>query len=346
MKNWPPSSLRRRYTRNMRLGILTALAFALLLPEATFAQSLGGLGNTSSFTITATPQYPAPGGIATLTFLSATLDLTNATLSVSVGGKNMYRGTVQPVAVTLGSGGGVTTVVATVSVGGTNYTQTLAIQPQDVVLVAEPISSAPPLYLGKPLVPLEGDVRVVAMANLKNSRGQALDPSTLSYTWTVDDTQIANSSGIGKSAVIVASPLQYSARTVSVAVTSQDGTLVGGDSISLTALDPSVRMYENDPLLGIRFDHALSGLFAIPGAESTLYAAPFSLETSSGAPALQWFLNGSAAQAGNSITLRPTGTGQGNASLSLSASVGSFTTATADLTLSFGTTPSTNIFGL
>ena len=142
------------------------------------------------------------------------------------------------------------------------------------------------------------------MANFRTTGGTALDPSTLSYKWTVDDTQIANSSGIGKNVVIVASPLQYRARTVSVAIASRDGSLVGGDSLSLSPQEPSVRIYENDPLLGIRFDRALVNTFTITGAESTLYGAPFSVPTTYGAPFLQWFVNSIAAQTGSSITLR------------------------------------------
>ena len=103
---------------------------------------------------------------------------------------------------------------------------------------------------------------------------------------------------------------------------------------------------ENDSLLGIRYDRALSNHYAIAGAESTLYAAPFSFPTTNGVPLLQWFLNGATAQTGNSITLRPTGSGEGDASLSLVASAGAYTTATANLSLSFGSKPGSNFFGL
>lgn len=330
----------------MRFGPFVALALAFILPVSASAQSLNSLGDIGpSFTLSATPQYPAPNGSVILTFLSGSLDLTSATLSVQVDGKNIYRGTVQPVTVALGKAGSITSVKATISSGGATYSQSLNLQPQDVSLIAEPISSAPPLYPGKPFVPLEGNVRVVAVANLKNTSGASLDPATLSYAWTVDNTDIANSSGIGKETIIVASPLQYRGRDVSVTVRSQNGSLVGGASLSLSPMEPSVRIYENDPLLGIRFDHALSGRYDI-ASEATLYAAPFSLPTTNGMPLLQWFLNGSAAQTGNSITLRPTGSGKGNASLSLVASSGSYTTATANLSLSFGETKGINLFGL
>lgn len=329
----------------MRSGLLFACVLTLLLPVVVAAQSLDGLTDTSSFAISASPDYPTPYGKATLSFLSSSLDLANATLSVSIGGKSIYSGSVQPVAVTLGKAGSVVRVVATISSNGSDYTETLSLQPQDITLVAEPAASVPPLYPGKPLVPLEGSVRVVAVANLKNSNGITVNPSALSYAWTVDDTRIANASGIGKTAIVVASPMQYRTRTVSVTVMSQDGALVGGASLSLSAEEPSVRLYENDPLLGIRFDRALSDKLSIK-TESSLYAAVYSLPIVQEMPLLQWFLNGAPAQTGNSITLRSTGSGQGSASLSFVASSGDYAKATASLPVVFGEKTSTNFFGL
>ncbi len=332
----------------MRFGFLTAFIIALVLPIPAGAQSFGGLGNTSdnAFTLSVSPQYPSPYSQASVSLLSSSLNLTNATLTVSIGGKETYKGSVRTFPVSLGSTGSVANVRVTISSGGMSYSQTISIQPQDVVLIAEPISSAPPLYPGKPFVPLEGEVRVVALANLKDGNGNTSSPTTYSYAWTVDGVRVADSSGIGKSALMVASPLQYRAREVSVTVTNASASLVGGASFSLSALEPLVRMYENDPLLGIRYDHALSGSFSITDTEATLYAAPFSLPTTSGAPLTQWFLNGDSAQTGNSITLRPTGSGQGRASLSLVASSDNSTTATTNLSLIFGATSGFNFFGL
>ena len=334
------------YTKSMRSHLFVAFFILALMPQAALAQSLGSVAEGTPFTVSVRPQYPTPYGQATISLLSNSLDLANAVLTVSLSGKEIYKGAVQPVAIPLGKAGSVANVKVAVSSGGVPYSQSVFIQPQDVVLIAEPISSAPPLYLGKPLVPIAGSVRVVAMANLRDARGKTIDPATLSYAWTVDTTQLANFSGIGKQALMVASPLQYRARSVSVAVTSQNGSLGGGASLSLTSKDPSVRIYQNDPLLGIRFDRAISESYAIAGAEATLYAAPFSFPTTSGAPLLQWFLNGAPAQTGNAVTLRSAGSGEGSASLSLVASAGNSTTATASLSLSFGAAKNFNLFGL
>ena len=121
----------------MRLNLLTASALLILiLPISVSAQSLGNSAGDAPFTVSVNPQYPAPYSQASLSFLSASLDLTNALLAVSVAGKETYRGTVQPDGITLGKAGSATNVKVTISSGGVNYTQTIFIQPQDVAIIA------------------------------------------------------------------------------------------------------------------------------------------------------------------------------------------------------------------
>jgi hypothetical protein len=330
----------------MRFGFFTAIAFSLLLP---FTASALGIGATEDgmFTVSVSPQYPEPQSQVTLSALSSSIDLSNAILTVSAAGKEIYKGSVRPVAVSVGRTGSVTNIKITITSAGASYNKTVSVQPQDVSLIPEPVASTHVLYQGKPLIPIEGNVRMVAVANMQSVNGKIIDPMALSYSWTIDDVRIANASGIGKETIIVTSPLEYRSRSVYVVVTSQDGSLVGGASFSFTAQKPSVRIYENDPLLGILFDKEISNSYEINNAESTLFATPFSFSTTSGEPILKWFLNGVAAQTGASITLRPTGSGQGSASLSLVASSDDSEKVTKNLSLLFGATAGgIGLFGL
>ncbi len=343
---------RGRYTEVMttrggwRYAGISILIF--ILPLSAGAQSFGSyaMPAAAEYSITVSPQFPSPFSTAILTFLSNNLDLANASLTVAAGGKQLYHGDVRSVSIPLGGGGVPVNVSTTITQNGQAYPQTVTIIPQDVSLVLEPLSSAPPLYLGKPLVPLGGQTRLVAVADLRTASGKPLNPADLSYLWTVDGTHIANASGIGKDALVVGSPLQYRDLSVSVSVESPDGTLAGSADETLTPVAPTLRIYENDPLRGIRFSHALSGSFAITSAEASLYAAPFSFPTTQGAPSLTWFLNGSAAQSGGVLTLRPTGAGKGSANVSATASSGVLgADAAQGLTLTFGQDTS-SLFGL
>lgn len=315
--------------RTFRLSLLVLFAVPFMVSAQAF-------NNTDSFTVSVSPAHPSPFGKATLTPLSSSIDLANAVMKVLVNNKQIYQGNAKPIPIQLGPAGALVSVTVFITSNGSTVTKSVSVRPQDVAIIAEPVSSVPPLYPGKPLVPVEGNVRVVAVANIRGVNGKVIDPAALSYSWVVDATRIPSSSGIGRDTLLVASPLQYRSRDVSVTVQSQDGSVSGGSSLSLAPKEPSVLLYENDPLLGIRYDRAISGDYNIVDSEKTLYAAPYSFSTRKGGPVLKWFLNGVTAQTGNSITLRPTGSGAGSASLSLVASGEGAMRATAKMSLSFG----------
>lgn len=322
----------------MRHHLARLIAGLLILsPAVAFAQLLPG---TEVFTVGVSPNHPAPYGRVILTPTSGSLDLSTATMEVIVGGRPIYKGSAKPVSVSLGAAGTLTTAQVVMVSNGKSYSKTISVRPQELTLIVEPLASAPALYPGKPLVPLEGAVRVVSVANLRNSAGAPINPTSLSYSWVVDDTRIFNSSGIGKNTIVVASPLQYRSRDVSVTVSAPDGSLVGGSKVTLTAQEPLVRVYESDPLLGVLFNRAITGSYNVASKEKTLFAAPYSFPTNVSQPTLSWSLNGSLAQNGPLITLRPTGSGAGAARLSLSAKGSGMVLAGTELSLSFGAAPS------
>lgn len=327
--------------RTLALNLL--IGIAVFLPMLASAQ---GVGMVDPIVLSVDPQYPVPYSQIVVTPSSGVYDLPSSIFVLAVNGKEIYRGNAKSVPVMLSAAGTPISIKGTLISNGASDSETITVRPQDVSLVAEPVSSAPVLYPGKPLVPLQGTVRIVAVANLRSGSGIQSSPNTLSYTWTVGGATIASISGIGKNSVVVESPLEYRPGTVAVAVSTQDGSLVGGASLVLSAKEPVVRLYENDSLLGIRFDHALGGSYNLSAAEESLFGVPYSFPVSNEAPALEWFLNGISAQIGPSITLRPTGTGKGSASVSLSAGTSDGPKTTANLSVIFGAGQSTNIFGL
>ena len=325
-------------------AVLLASLTLFLAPGIALAQ----LGTPSEpFTVSVDPLAPAAGGTVTFTPISGDIDIAGATMTVSVNGTQIVSGTAEPFSLRVGGAGQTQTVTITMKTAGCSFKQVASITPQDVVLIVEPLASAPPLYPGRPLIPVGGSVRLVAVADLRGANGVQLDPANLAYTWSVDGSGAG--SGVGKRTIIVNSPLQYRANSVTVTVTSPDGTLVGSDSVDLSPGEPVLRIYERDPLMGVRFEKALSGTFTLPGSEATLYATPFSYPTALSAPSLAWYVAGALAQRGSSITLRPTGNSRGTASLSVTgAQSGSIDapTASVGLTISFGSAKSSNIFGL
>lgn len=321
---------------------LAATAGMLLIPLAVSAQTIP----SGTFTLSVSPQYPQPYSTVVISPKNLVVDLTGGSMTATVNDRQVYQGDIASFSITLGGPGSTSVVEVSASTGGEIYTQTLTLRPGDVSLVVEPQASVPPLYPGRPAVPLSGNVRLIAMPDFRDGKGAVINPATLSYTWTAYGAMLASQSGVGKRTLSVPVPLQYRSGEVTVLVQTVDGAQVGNATIALAPQEPTVRLYEQDSLLGIRFDHALSGTFSLPDAEASLYAAPFSFSLTGGGVVLDWFLNGMHAQNGNVITLRPTGSGEGNARVSVTASKDTGSQqANATLNVSFGTR-STNIFGL
>jgi hypothetical protein len=319
------------------LVVRFVVVMLVFIPMTASAQLLPGVG---VFSVETAPANPTPYGRVAVTPVIGSLDLNSATMQVLVDGKPFYQGNSKSVSVPLGSSGTLTTIEVIMTSRGKSYSKTVSVRPQEVTLVVEPLSTAPAFYLGKPLVPIEGSARIVAIANLRTASGAVINPSTLSYSWVVDGTRIFSSSGIGKNTIIVASALQYRSREVSVSVANPDGSLTSGSSVTLSAQEPVVRIYESDPLLGVLSAHAISGSYSVAGKERTLFAVPYSFPTNTTRPSLSWALNGSLAQKGSLITLRPTGSGEGSATLLLTASGGQTVLKSSSLNLSFGAAPS------
>ena len=317
--------------------------FLLLSPLAAFAQTIP----LNDFSLTLTPANPAPYENMVLSLGSGSVDLTNATFKVYVNGSLAASGTgSQSVSLTAGAPGSSMTIRVLVFANGKTYKKTLVVHPVSVALVVEPLSTVPPFYRGGALVPAHGSVRVVAVPTFYTSRGAYINPSTLSYTWSVNNDMLPGASGVGQSSVVVPSPLPYREETVSVQVQNGNGSLIAQKSVSLMPQNPFVLIYKDDPLMGVEYSHALSGQESLGGAEASFVAVPYGFSTQNGGPLFSWFLNGEQVQTGNMITVKPQGAGKGIASLSVSASSPeTFEIANANLAVQFGTS-SAGGFGL
>ena len=214
--------------------------------------------------------------------------------------------------VSVGGPGSLTTIRVTAVVEGTTYSRELRVRPSEVSLIVEPLTSSHPFYLGGTGVASEGTLRLIAVPDLRNSAGTRIDPDTLVYTWRLGDRILTEHSGIGKSYLSATAPVRYRDTQVSVIVTTPDSSSVGRAEVLVSPIDPIVRVYRNDPLLGPLFGTALTGTAALAGDEQTFRAVPYHF---AGTPAVTWLVNGAESGGDDDITLRATGSGGGVASL-------------------------------
>lgn len=322
-----------------RAGIL-----ALLLLFGTGSVAHAQIANGDPLVISIDPSYPRPYDVVRVTVSSQLLDLSSATIKLSVNGKvvSTYSGT-EAVPIQVGGPGQINTISASATVGGKTYTKKLSVGTGDVSLVTDAQSTAHPFYEGGLLVAAQGNVRIIALADLRSSKGTRLDPATLVYTWKLNNQVLQGDSGIGKSILTAIAPVRYRDATISVTVTSQDQSVVAQASTIISPVDPVLRIYPADPLRGVDFFSALSGSFTLAGSEETFRAVPYFFGAT---PAFTWGVNGQQSGTTDTVTVRQTGSGAGRANLSLSTRLAAVNqSVSSSLNLVFGSQNSTNIFG-
>lgn len=291
----------------MRSAVLTLIALTFFVSPA-HAQMPG----TDALSITLTPAYPKPYETVAISPRSSLLDLTRATVSIMVNGETVEEGSgfLDAIA-TVGGAGETTTIVVTATVDGQTYREELALRPAEVALAVEPVSTTYPFYPGASLVASEGLVRFVAVTDLRTSPGAPIPPQNLSYTWRVNGSILQGSSGIGKSSLTATAPVRHRNATISVTVTSQDQSVVAEESVIVAPVDPIVRIYKTDPLLGPLFGTALKGTYDLQEDEEGFRVVPFYFAQR---PAITWSVNGRASETDDDVTVRSTG-GNGTARL-------------------------------
>jgi hypothetical protein len=277
-------------------------------PLFVYAQTATG----DSFDIKIYPTYPRPYDVVNIAPNSTLINMSASTVTLSSSGKVIAKGTgTQRYDVQLGGPGSANSITVTVAGPSGTFSKNLTIRPSDVSLIAEPATTVHPLYQGSPLVGSQSSVHLIALADLRLASGR-IDPNTLVYNWMLGTQQLQPQSGIGKSTLTVVAPIRYRDATVSVVVTNQAGNVVGKASLTLTPANPLVRIYENDPLSGPRYEKALSDTFTMKDTESSFLAVPYFFSKS---PAIAWTIGGNAAAQGPVVTVQSSGRGSGVASI-------------------------------
>jgi hypothetical protein len=323
-----------------RAFILLFLGVAVALPA--HAQQLV---STDPITISISPDFPAPYQNFSITPTSDLIDLGSSMVTISVNGAVVEKGSGEITGyASAGAPGSKTTIVVSVTNNGRSYQKTLVVRPADVALIVEPVSTTHPFYQGGSLLASQGSLRLVAIPDFRTAAGAIIPPASLVYTWRLGNQVLESSSGIGHSTVTATAPVRYRDATITLTVATQDSSIVAQASSAIAPIDPLMRIYQNDPLLGPLYDRALSGTLSMASTEQTFRMVPYYFAAD---PQLAWTVNSAASGADKDITVRSNGNGQGTALLTAAAALPSvFQSATAGLSVQFGQKKSLGIFGL
>jgi hypothetical protein len=314
-----------------------ALLLGILMPFPAAAQAPA---IPEALTLSFTPSHPRPYDHVTVTVGSTLVNLAASDIAISVDGAVIEEG-VRSATFRLGGPGSRSVVRASATTPEGTQTAQKTLRPADLSLIVEPNATAHPFYDGGLLVPSEGKLRIIALADLRSAPGTRISDKDISYLWKVDERQLSAESGFGKNVLTASAPPRYRDTKVTVTATSREGSVVAEASVSISPTDPVLRLYAADPLSGTNFAVALMDTFGFSGSEAAFRAVPYFFKD---APSYSWRLNGNPSGAKDSITVRSSG-GSGSAVLSAEASLPG-ARAGESVTLRFENTGGGGFFGL
>ncbi len=304
------------YYRFILYVLIAVLGFILVTPVA-FAQ----IGTTPGQNIIEIkPDPPKPFTDITLTLRAYSFDPSRASISWYVNGKLFSEGVgLRSISIKTGPAGNSLTVqaVAQPSSGAKSVT-TRILRPAYVAITWEAHTYTPFFYRGKAMASPGAAITYIALPFFADEKGNPIDPSKLVYTWKRRYITDQNASGVGKRTYTTSDDLRNA--QISVEVATFDKTIKAETTAALMRVQPIPEVYPLHPLLGIRYEHALAGSYALGSEESSLIVEPyfFSVTTrDAGNITYSWSIDGAPASQNSSIILRTTGQGSGEARITL-----------------------------
>lgn len=266
---------------------------------------------TDTIFIRQSPLFPSPGESIDISIVSRVINTNDKQITWEQDGRVIASGIGEnDTTITVGDSGETTTVTFKMVMDGEVFELSKDIEVVDVQLVWESISSyTPPFYKGKALHPGWGPVQVTALPDVHREDGSRYNESQLLYTWKYNGLVHGSDSGRGKQSFTV-NAVPRRGNTVTVEIKTPEGNRVASESMTFPISQPEVLIYENDPLLGTKFQQEISGDLNLDDEQIRLTAMPFFfLSDSDTASQLEynWTMNGRAvspSERDNILTLR------------------------------------------
>jgi hypothetical protein len=178
---------------------------------------------------------------------------------------------------------------------GAVFTRERVFRSATVDLLWEPLHSyVPPFYKGKTLPSSESQIRFVAIpaSTGVSSVGRG---SGFIFNWKNSDQNDADASGINKDSYSITNSYLDDSESIGVSVSGTQTSFSASTQESVNMITPLIYFYEQDPLLGTDYSHALLDRFTMTSKETTLVAAPYFLSPknfTSDAVSFTWIVNG------------------------------------------------------
>ncbi len=275
---------------NLKNKIILPFIFSILFFPVFVGAQVSGSGNDINVKIQ--PEFPRAYDDISISIESYSVDLNqskvnwykNNILEKSGIGKNSFSFQVG------GIGTSDTVVIQISSSRLGKITKTITIRPAEVDLIWETDSITPPLYKGKALSSYQSEIKVIAVPNMIDGNGKKLSPENLIYKWKKDWKVLGSKSGYGRDTLVINGFDNLRDGPIRVEVESSGGKYRASGSVLTKTYQPKVVLYENNPILGVVYDKAISYSLRLREEEVDLVAVPFFFSKNSRVE-YNWFMN-------------------------------------------------------
>lgn len=285
------------------LTLIISFSFPLINLHAQISNAQGSVTSVISggISLILTPNTPDPNQLVTARLESSTIDIDSSSITWSQNGSVLRKGTgLKTFSFTTGNIGTSITISATITSDKGIFRKTAVLEIGSVDLLWQGSGYTPPFYKGRTLWGNQTSLKLLAIPNVKNTSG-----SNLVYQWSLDDKILGDSSGSDKNNLIFSDSILGLPRTVSVGI-YKNGELSAKNTLVLRPIQPSVNVYENSGLYGIRFENQLRENIVLGEGEKSFTAFPmfFSFSRLSGSIKYLWQSTGGADQTTNTVTYK------------------------------------------
>ncbi len=195
-----------------------------------------------------------------------------------------------------------------------------SIRPAYVGVTWEARTYTPLLYKGKALQSPGSFVTFTAIPTFIDSSGKEIPAENLVYLWKQGTFPMQNMSGYGKRSVTLMNSKYLETLRIAVEVSNMDRTLIANGEVFAPVSQPTLILYEQSPLLGMRFERAIPSAYTLRGEEVAFIAEPYYFSVKNREDALltyEWKVGNAPVAARGTITLRPEGSGSGTSPVTL-----------------------------
>jgi len=264
----------------------------LLIPHTAHLQT----NVEEQISIELSPRYPGPNELVSVSIESFQIDLNKSRIEWIINDSIVESGFgFKNFSFTTGLLGEETNLKIRIEKqNGQIVEKTYSIKPGEIDLYYEAETYTPPFYKGKSEYTYQSRLKLIALPNFVDNNGNQVNYEDVVYKWKIDGEVDATNSGTGKNVYYYESGLISGPIQVVLEASPVNSNQVGRTIEIISPVDPTILIYEKNPIYGTIFEQNIKSGFNVEREEIELLAIPYNFSSniiSSGD--FEWRLNGS-----------------------------------------------------